>query len=727
MRKLFLLIFITFFSCTENKLSINKETILKYNIVSEYDDIADTLNIYFEKSFKTKLNVSNIKKNKSIVLLTKPNIENDFISIQLKDSLISISSNNKKNLFYATYEFIEKFLNVKWLSTDYTHYEKLSSLNIPYNYNYYYEPPVLTRTVHSKLFYDDSIFADKLKVTNEAFPRYVPNARVHTFHRFMPYDVFYEKNPEYYALRNGKRLPTQLCLTNNAVLEIVKDSVRSFFKNSPISDVISVSQDDNTQYCQCENCSKIDNKEGSPAGSLIHFVNDIAKDFPDKTISTLAYQYTRKPPKTKPLENVLITLCSIECDRSIPIDEGCKDFSSDLKGWSSLTDNIRIWDYTTQFTNFLAPFPNWGTIKPNINLFVQNNAKWIFEQHSRNDSELFELRSYVMAKLLWDPSLNFNTLIKDFNDKYYGDGGKYITEYISKIQSQIDNTSFFLFLYGDPSQGFDSFLSPQNLSNYDKLFNKALSKVDYNSNYYKRILRSKISIDYAILELYRKNFSDLYKLTFYENSLKIINPELIERLNNFSDVCSENNITYMNEMGFTVTDYVSNYQNALTIAIKNNIASGKKVTLETLPKKYANEDPQVLTDGALGGNSFYSNWLGFEGNNMEAYVDLNEITEINSLSINFLQVTNHIVFFPKNVEFLQSDDKSNWTSLGRVENNLKLNPRSKVNDIQTFSIDVENIKTRYVKVVAKNLSKAPIWHHGADLPSWIFADELIIE
>ena len=727
MRKLYLLLIITFFSCTENKLSINKETILKYNIVSEYGDIADTLNVYFEKSFETKLNVSNLKKNKSIVLITKPNIENDFISIQLKDSLITISSNNKKNLFYATYEFIEKFLNVKWLSTDYTHYEKLSSLNIPDNYNYYYEPPVLTRTVHSKLFYDDSIFADKLKVTNEAFPRYVPNARVHTFHRFMPYDVFYEKNPEYYALRNGKRLPTQLCLTNNAVLEIVKDSVRSFFKSSPISDVISVSQDDNTQYCQCENCSKIDNNEGSPAGSLIHFVNEIAKDFPDKTISTLAYQYTRKPPKTKPLENVLITLCSIECDRGIPIDEGCKDFSSDLKGWSILTDNIRIWDYTTQFTNFLAPFPNWGTIRPNINLFVENNAKWIFEQHSRNDSELFELRSYVMAKLLWDPSLNFNTLIKDFNDKYYGDGGKYITEYISKIQSQIDNTSFFLFLYGDPSQGFDSFLSPQNLSNYDKLFNKALSKVDYNSNYFKRILRSKISIDYAILELYRKNFSDLYKLTFYENSLKKINPELIERLNNFRDVCSENNITYMKEMGFTVTDYVSNYQNALTIAIKNNIASGKKVTLETIPKKYANEDPQVLTDGALGGNSFYSNWLGFEGNNMEAYVDLNEITEINSLSINFLQVTNHIVFFPKNVEFLQSDDKSNWTSLGRVENNLKLNPRSKVNDIQTFSIDVENIKTRYVKVVAKNLSKAPIWHHGADLPSWIFADELIIE
>ena len=58
-----------------------------------------------------------------------------------------------------------------------------------------------------------------------------------------------------------------------------------------------------------------------------------------------------------------------------------------------------------------------------------------------------------MAKLLWNPNLNFNLLIKEFNDKYYGSGGKYITEYINTIQSEIEKTSFFLFLYGDPSQG----------------------------------------------------------------------------------------------------------------------------------------------------------------------------------------------------------------------------------------------------------------------------------
>ena len=727
MKKLYFIISLLFFSCSENKVSIDIPTLTKYNIISDYSDVADTLNVYLNKSVGISLEISNKQKKRSIILVEKTDLNKDFISIDYKDSLITISANNKRNLYYATYDFIEKFLNVNWLSTDFTYYEDLKSINFPKNYSYYFEPPVLTRTVHSKLFYKDSVFADKLKVTNEAFPRYVPSARVHTFHRFLPYEVFYDKNPEYYALRNGKRLPTQLCLTNTDVLKIVKDSVNSFFNKSPNSDVISVSQDDNTQYCQCDKCSKIDNHEGSPAGTMIHFVNAVAESFPNKTISTLAYQYTRKPPKVKPIENVLITLCSIECNRSVPIELGCKDFSSDLKGWSQLTDNIRIWDYTTQFTNFLAPFPNWGTIKPNINLFVDNNAKWIFEQHSNNDSELFELRSYIMAKLLWNPNLDFQTLLNEFNNKYYGNGGKYISEYVNSIQNQIDNTSFFLFLYGDPSQGFDSFLSPENLLNYDILFNKALNSVELDSEYYKRILRSKISIDYAVLESYRKNFSDLYQLTKTENDIKSINPKLIMRLNAFSKTCNDNDITLMNEMGFTVSDYIVNYRKALKTAIKENLASFKDVTLLTVPKKYANEDPKVLTDGALGGNSFYSNWLGFEGNNLNAVVDLGELKEIKSLSMNFLQVTNHIVFFPVQVEFFYSDDNLKWKSLGKVSNKSDLSPKSKVNDIQTFSINAGVLKARYIKVIADNMSKAPIWHHGADLPSWIFADELIIE
>jgi len=117
-----------------------------------------------------------------------------------------------------------------------------------------------------------------------------------------------------------------------------------------------------------------------------------------------------------------------------------------------LTSNIRIWDYTTQFTNFLAPFPNWQTLQPNIDLFVKNNARWIFEQHSNQPSELFALRAYLTAQLLWDPKQDFNALLADFASGYYGAAGPYILTYINRIsKAMAEAQPFFLFLYGDPS------------------------------------------------------------------------------------------------------------------------------------------------------------------------------------------------------------------------------------------------------------------------------------
>lgn len=725
-----LLIIFNLLSCSNRQVNLDSNSLSEYTIVSDNRAVADTLNVYLKKALGVELPIaSDIKGNKKYIhLKNNSDFLTDYMSLIFSEYSITVQGNNSKMLSYGVYEFLENFLGVRWYSTDLTVVPEITSFNIPLDKEIIYKPSVTTRTVHSRLFYKDSSFADKLKVSNEAFPNYVPNARVHTFHRFIPYDKFYDNHPEYYALRNGKRLATQLCLTNEKVLEIVKDSVASFFKKHDLSTVISVSQDDNTQYCMCDSCSEIHEREGSPAGSMIYFVNQIAKSFPNKTISTLAYQYTRKPPITRPESNVLITLCSIECDRSVPIDEGCKDFQKDLQGWSKLTQNIRIWDYTTQFTNFLAPFPNWATIKPNINLFVNNNAKWIFEQHSNNPSELFELRSYLMAKLLWNPDLDSDIIIKDFTNGYYGSGGIFIAKYIEEIQFQLNEAKpFYLFLYGDPSQAFDTYLSPENLNYYDSLFKEALASVPKQSGYYNRIERARLSIDYAILEAYRKNFSKQYPLKRTKNKVTMINPNVLERLNDFDHVTNKNDIILMNEMGFTVDQYVINYQNALKLASKNNLASDKKVSLLTNPKKYANEDPQVLTDGALGGNSFYSNWLGFEGNDLDAIIDLDSIQVINNLSLNFLQVTNHIVFYPLQVQFEISRDSVSWKSFPIILNELSLSPKSKVNDIQTFSQVVNKEKARYIRVIGSNIEKAPLWHHGADLPSWIFADELIVE
>jgi hypothetical protein len=724
----FILLF--FHSCQDKDITLinNKEVNCEIVFLGEASkhnyQSAEILQKYLQKIADVKIELTdkssqNKTKHKIYVgnVLDEDLLEHE-IQIKTDNQNVYIAGGSDNALRNAVYEFLERYLNCKWYAPDVESIPNSKSIVLPLIIDYKYNPEIKTRTVHSKLFYNNHNFADKHKVTYEAFPFYVPQGRVHTFHRFIPEEQFYKSNPEYFALRGNKRLPTQLCLTNKKVLEIVKDSVQSLFNRYPESKVISVSSNDNTQYCECDNCKRIDEEEDSHAGTMIRFVNDVAKQFPDKTISTLAYQYTRKPCKTKPLENVLITLCSIECDRSAPITEKCTDFADDIKGWSELTDNIRIWDYTTQFTNFLAPFPNLHTLQPNVQFFRDHNTKWVFEQHSHNPSELFELRSYIMAKLLWNPDDNLDEIITEFTNGYYEEAGVSIKEYVDTIHEQIKNHSdFFLFLYGDPSQAFNAYLNPELLKQYKVLFDNAENAVASKPEVLKRVKEARLGIDYAVLEACRKQISDDF----------VLDQDSKSYITNFVNTCKEANITLMNEMGYSVDDYGKAYLKTVEVALKPNKASGKLVTLLTKPKKYANENPQALTDGALGGANFYSNWLGFEGNHLEAIIDLENPQDISTISTAFLQVTNHIVFFPEQVAYYGSIDGENYTKLGAVINKYPLNKKSKVNDIQYFDLSIETSQFRYIKVKAENLKKAPYWHHAAGLPSWIFADEIIID
>jgi hypothetical protein len=734
-----LFIFVTLFSnCIKNNLTLVKGGKSEYTIVIPVS--ADTLVLKAAEEFQkyvmltsgAEIPVTNSPvqefQGKAVFIGLIPDgvsSENEIRYVADSGNLF-IGGGNSLNTLYSVYSFIEHQLGVRFLTPEAESIPKSETIELPSDINFRYTPQITTRTVHSRLFYDNSGFAMKHRVTLNSFPGYVPVARVHTFRHFLPEEKYYKTHPEYFALRGGKRIPTQPCLTNPQVFEIVKREVTSLLQKYPESNIISVSQNDNTQYCQCEKCKEIDTKEDSPAGSMIWFVNRIAKEFPGKEISTLAYQYTRKAPAhIKPEKNVLITLCSIECDRSAPIAEKCIDFATDLKEWGEISDNIRIWDYTTQFTNFLAPFPNIRTLQPNIQLFRDNNAKWIFEQHSNNPSELFELRSYLTAKLLWNPDVDADSIMNDFLTNYYQDAALYVRSYIDRIHDEISkDNDFFLFLYGDPAQAFNSFLKPELLRLYDSWYDEAEKSVKDNPEILKRVRIARISVDYAILEASRQNISDDFQLVVRNNNEERVPKKLTERLSRFENSCNEAGITMLNEMRYSVDEYLTLFKQTLKRAEQKNKAFGKPVTLLTKPKKYAEENPQTLTDGAYGGPGFYAGWLGFEGNSLEAVIDLEQPSDISEVSTAFLQVVNHLVFFPLDVSFYSSVDGKNYRLLRRIKNKHPLTKESKINDIQNFDAKFRKVKARYIKVKARNMNTPPVWHHGTGLPSWIFIDEV---
>lgn len=620
----------------------------------------------------------------------------------------------------CVYVFLEKYAGCSFLAPDAEYVPQRSSILV--SADYHYTPTIPYRSVHAEPFFRYPDFAAKRRVSSLPFPLYAPEARVHTFGRFLPPDRFLGAHPEYYALVNGVRRSTQLCLANDTVFQIVRDSVAAIFARNPEARIVSVSQDDNTQYCTCARCAELDSREGSPAGSMIHFVNRIARAFPERIISTLAYQYTRKAPLyVKPEKNVLVTLCSIECDRSAPIGEKCRDFEQDLVDWGQTGAMVGIWDYTTQFTNFLAPFPNLHTLQPNLQLFSRHNTRWVFEQHSYHPSELFELRSFLLSSLLWEPHASTDSLTRLFIQRYYGEkAGPYVQRYVDTVHQALrDEKKFFLFLYGDPSQGFSSFLNAQRLRQYDQWFDAALEAAGTDTVLQKRVQAARIGVDFAMLEFYRQNTPD-----FPLSETRRVGP-LLQR---FEKSCRNAGADYINEMRLSVADYVSAYQVQIRKGAAQNLARGAQVALATKPKKYARENPQTLSDGAFGGWSFYANWLGFEGNSLEAVLDLGEARPIRSVSTSFLQVVNHVVFFPDSVAYYLSEDGKDFQLLDQIPNARPLSPQSKINDIQEFRTrTVDAARGRYVKVVAINRKTAPNWHYAAGLGAWIFADEVVVE
>ena len=364
---------------------------------------------------------------------------------------IFITGGRQRGTMYGVFEFLERELGCRWYTPTVNVIPKREELKFVW-FDHAEKPGIRVRNdFYFEAF--DPIWATRNKMNGGMGYREQPGGiesywAVHTFYPLMPPEEFYKKHPEYYSLIDGKRIfeRAQLCLTNPDVLRIITDRIKKRMRESPEYLIYDVSQNDWHNPCQCDKCQAIVKAKGGESGLIIWFVNQVAeaieKEFPDKFIGTLAYQYTRTPPKDiKPRHNVVVRLCSIECCfahdfKSCPEN---KSFLDDLKGWSAIAPHMYIWDYVVNFLHYVMPYPNFRVLQSNIQSFRDNNAIGIMEQaaYQSRGGEFSELRSYLISKLLWNPECNTEAVINDFMYGYYGRAGKFVRQYFDLLHNRI--------------------------------------------------------------------------------------------------------------------------------------------------------------------------------------------------------------------------------------------------------------------------------------------------
>lgn len=659
-----------------------------------------------------------VKKGTVVIGESTNEARDDGFLINCLDGVLRIKSAGGKGAIYGVCTLLEQQIGVNYLARNCYTLRKSANIIIPVMHQA--ETPAFRYRQTQSYGTDDPIYYDwfRLKEPKEMF---ADNLWVHTFDRLLPSSQYGGQHPEYYSFINGSRRPgnhSQWCLTNPEIFEIVAQRIDSIFRANPGKTMISVSQNDgNDTYCKCPECQKVNEYEGSPSGNFIRFLNRLAERFPDKQFSTLAYLFTMHPPKhVKPLPNVNIMLCDIDCKREVPLTDNAsgRDFVKALEGWAKISDNIFVWDYGINFDNVVAPFPNFHILKKNIQLFKKNHATMLFEQiNSTLGTDFGEMRAYMLGKLMWNPELDADSLMQTFMHEYYGDAAPYLYRYQQMLHGALLSSGTPLWIYDSPISHKNGMLNANLVKAYDELFDSAEKAVASDSVRLAHVRVARLPLRYSKLEIARTEPSG-------------DKASVAAQLDVFSRQCEQYGIPTLNERNNRPADYCELYRTRFLPTAKVNKAAGAKVLWNNPPEqKYRPIADRALTDGLYGGTTYVESWVGWKGEDADFILDLGEEKSVSSVTADFLHQLGAWILLPKSVSYYYSTDNRDYHLLGTLDFAEDRDPSVKF--VPATVNATSPVKARYVRVCVKTLGLCPSWHYGVGYPAWFFMDEVVVE
>ena len=446
--------------------------------------------------------------------------DDGFVIVSAPNRLF-ITGDHPRGTLYGVYEFLEECLGCRFFSPEVERVPAYPEMTLePVNIR---RVPELEYRSSSVFQLRDPLYGAKRRINGRERQddaktggrvAYGEGYFVHTFCRhLLPPEQYFDAHPEYYSEIDGVRIreKTQLCLTNPEVLRLVTEQVLSDIRSQPEARIFSVSQDDNYNGCTCAACRAVDEEEGSQAGSLLRFVNAVAeaveKEFPEVVIDTLAYQYTRRPPRhVRARRNVCVRLCTIECcflhplsectadDPDAPRKDYAQPFRDDLIGWGEKCERLYIWDYVTNFSHFWMPHPNLRVLAENIRFFRDHHVRGIFEQGcgAPGGGEMNDLRAYLLGRAMWNPDTDSERDRAEFLSAVYGSAAPYIDTYLETVYLAVAESGSHLYCFNHPDKPWHTLALTEKC---EALFEQAKAAAD-NAEILRRVRFQEMAVRY---------------------------------------------------------------------------------------------------------------------------------------------------------------------------------------------------------------------------------------
>lgn len=634
---------------------------------------------------------------------------NDGFNLLSDEQHLYILGGGGKGVLYGVYTLLEDYMGCHKYANIPVTITKKNFISVPQHLNKRQEPTFIYRETYYPAAFDNEYLEwHKLHRFEDLWGLWG-----HSFFKIIPPGTYFATHPEYYALTNGKRQATQLCLSNEGVFKTMVDYFRKAIANNPDAMYWSIAAEDGAGFCTCDLCSKTNAEEGSPAGTLVRFINRVAAVFPEQQFTTLAYTYTARPPeKTKPAGNVYIMLSSIDAYRHEPLSSSpsAAGFRKDLAGWEAITKNIFVWDYTTQFTNYLAPFPDYNILQANLQYMAAHKVKGVFSQGSADTySDMAAYNSYLQAKLLWDPGAEAPDITTEFMAGYYGEAGKFTRTYIDTLTATLLRTKAKLDIYGNPVNNYRDYLSPPAIDQYSLLLDQAEKVAEKDTTLLHRVYIARLPLEYTVLQQSKFFGTEKYGYLVPEGNGYVVNPRWPERVKQFVTLCKKAGVKELSEGGPGPDAYQQEWDAIFARKWLNSLAFHAKVALvnpwaEDFPAK----KEQTLTDGLEGGKDFSINWLFIYGKDLVATIDLGQEKTVGMVQMNFLNDPRHYIFNPTDITIESSVDGVNFSPAGKQQPAPSAEEDYNIT-VNRFQFKLPAVHARYIRVSGKCLQSVPAW------------------
>ncbi len=521
-------------------------------------------------------------ENFRVKIGVKPELEKtpDLIRIETNGKNLLLVGGSPRSALYAVYEFLRRELGVRWLwpGDDGEFMPVRNELRLPeisisitpgFKYRGFHMCGDWYRVKEFHLWMARNLL-NSHRHGNYSFPdRELGFYRIYSNHNVFPPKECFKTNPEFYSLRNGKRLECQICVGSRGCLEVIADKLTGELKNKPDIDVLSLFLPDNQEYCQCEKCSGKTVSTGF--FDFYSELTEILKErFPRLRFATLAYQGYLDVPDTPIQNSEFIEVATHDrCNIHRLNDPSCERNVRVMKlfeEWKKTGVSIGNYGYEYDiFSNANLFLPFFSVLSDSVKTNQELGSIVILPEvilspkdgpDERVGTVANRISQYVMARMMTDPGADWREILRDYCDYAFGPAAKPIFEYLVEMDRQWYSMPIHRGILGTPAGLAEELITSEILKTAEKKFCEAEKLLREAENGVIASEYENLAVNRAAYEREKVLFREWERFLQDENRQEIPRVEEPEKMDSPGlQTPGMNCRIFWNEKGITIRNY----------------------------------------------------------------------------------------------------------------------------------------------------------------------------